>query len=155
MAKQSKRGLLPRFFSFMLFVGVTLTLCAQHPGSLFIYTQNNKFAGRVVVGYEFWHSYTHSINKSLVMEKIAVKNGEFVIEEGWFKDYSTGIDSGTGKGFRQEQGYFVLSMERHVSELRIAVSPIPGHAIRAGERSFPLTLWAKRGETLVFRTKLY
>lgn len=110
---------------------------------LYIYNQNHYLAGCIkLLEPYFFHVYTHSINKSPVMEKIEYHHNGFSIRESWFKDYSTGIDCSMQEGFTVNDSWFILTLNRNTEILAIAVSPVPGHALKIKNKLYPLIRFA-------------
>ena len=145
------RGVSPRFFILVCFSLVLLMLDYKH--YLYIYDQNHCLSGCIeLLEPYFFHVYTHSINKTPVMEKIEYQQNGFTICESWFKDYSTGIDCSMQEGFTIQDSWFILTLNRETKNLMLAVSPIPGHAIKIKEKLYPLVLFAFTNSIITLTT---
>lgn len=142
MVRPQKRGYCPRFFVLLAFSLVLLILDTKQ--SIYIFNEHSCFVGSIGLNENsFFHTYIHSINKTQVIEKILVQHDGFIIVESMFKDYSTGIDSSDALGFRSDGTWYILTLNRPTQLLRIAVSPIPGHAVVIQQRSYPLIYFSK------------
>ncbi len=151
MVQTQKRGVSPRFFVLACFSLVLLMLDTRQ--FIYIYNEQACLVGTIALKENsFLHTYIHSINKTQVIEKILAQQDSFVIMESMFKDYSTGIDSSDGLGFRREGTWFILTLNRETPVLSIAVSPIPGHALIVQKYSYPLTYFSKINTILLITT---
>ncbi|WP_369695316.1 DUF1850 domain-containing protein [Gracilinema caldarium] len=92
---------------------------------------------------EFILTYTHSIHKRPVYEYYRAESGMLHLYELRYDTTSTGMPSDSEGGFRIENGFFVLTMNRWFIMLPIFISPIPGHGVIINERLYPFTTWAQ------------
>jgi len=97
---------------------------------------------------EFILTYVHSIHKRPVYEYYRADKGMLHLYELRYDTTSTGMPSDGEEGFRLENGWFVLAMDRKFSKLPLFVSPIPGHGVIIKGHLYLFTEWVKEETTL-------
>jgi hypothetical protein len=97
-------------------------------------------------------TFIHSINLSPVDEYFYVDSGgTIVMDRMVYNQMSTGMPSGDEDGFAIENGRFVVRPQRHLAELAIRVSPVPGHAFVTNGKRRELTRWGSPGALLIIK----
>ena len=97
---------------------------------------------------EFIVTYVHSIHKRPVFEYYRAEKGQLHLYELRYDTSSTGMPSDSEGGYRLENGFFVLSMNRWFPVLPLFVSPIPGHGVIIRGHLYRFTEWAPEEELL-------
>lgn len=93
-------------------------------------------------------TYVHSIHKRPVYEYYRANKGMLQLYELRYDTTSTGMPSDAEGGFRLEDGFFVLTMDRKFPALPLFVSPIPGHGVIIEGHLYLFTEWVREETAL-------
>ncbi len=91
--------------------------------------------------------FTHSFHLTPVEERYAIertgtRSASMRLYELRYQSSGVGMPADAEGGYRLEDGFFVLSMDRVLREIPILVSIVPGHGIVAGGTYLPFRNWA-------------
>lgn len=135
-----------RFIILLILLLPIHILCAQNNerGALLCISQTGQTLAELPLpeNKEFILTYIHSIHKRPVYEYYRAESGMLHLFELRYDTTSTGMPSDSEEGFRIEDGFFVLAMNRWFKNLAIFVSPIPGHGVIISGHLYPFTTWA-------------
>lgn len=80
--------------------------------------------------------YTHSVEKSRVLDVYAVRDGRLVMTRMEFESYGAGLPARAD--VTVENGTFVFDPDSAVEELYVKPGPIAGHRLHVGDRTYDL-----------------
>jgi len=80
--------------------------------------------------------YTHSVEKTRVLDAYAVRGGELVMTRMEFESYGWGLPARVNVS--QENGSFVFDPDGSYEELYVKPGRIAGHELHVGERTYDL-----------------
>ncbi|MCA1949610.1 MAG: DUF1850 domain-containing protein [Treponema sp.] len=117
----------------------------KNEGTALCISQAGKILAELILpeNGEFILTYTHSIHKRPVYEYYRAESGMLHLYELRYDTTSTGMPSESEGGFRIENSFFVLAMDRWFKMLPIFISPIPGHGVIINEHLYPFITWAQ------------
>lgn len=80
--------------------------------------------------------YTHSVEKTRVLDAYAVRGGELVMTRMEFESYGWGLPARVNVS--QENGSFVFDPDGSYEELYVKPGRIAGHELHVGDRTYDL-----------------
>lgn len=80
--------------------------------------------------------YTHSVEKTRVLDAYAVRGGELVMTRMEFQSYGWGLPARVNVS--QENGSFVFDPDGSFEELYVKPGRIAGHELHVGDRTYDL-----------------
>lgn len=101
----------------------------------------------------FTLSFVHSVQKTPVYEYFRISDDNTLILERT-KYYSLGVGlpyTEENGSFRNDDGAFIVNLNREFDMLPIRVSPIPEHNITIGNKTYPLLDFAEPENLLNFK----
>ncbi|HRY55262.1 MAG TPA: DUF1850 domain-containing protein [Spirochaetia bacterium] len=143
-----------------LFAGAVAALAAAALGSLprepalLIRDGRGRAAAEIrLEDGRFSHVFLHSFHLTPVEERFVIERaGPFRarlrLYELRYRSSGVGMPEDAEGGYRLEEGYFVLSMDRSFDSIPVLVSIVPGHGIVAGDIYSPFRNWAGPEEGL-------
>lgn len=96
---------------------------------------------------QFSHVFLHSFHLTPVEERFRVEReglfgARLRLYELRYRSPGVGMPSDAEGGYRLENGFFVLAMDRVFDTVPILVSILPGHGVVAGDIYLPFRNWA-------------
>ena len=94
--------------------------------------------------------YTHSVTRTPVTELYRIDGSEIVETEMRFEQHGPGLptEADVGGTFTRADGRFVVTMDRHLSEIVMQVHLDQSPRLAAGTRSVDLAQWGNRALVL-------
>jgi hypothetical protein len=107
----------------------------------------------------FDHVFVHSFHLTPVVERFEVEGdgaGGAVLRlyELRYKSAGVGMPEDAELGYRLEDGWFVLKMDRRFASIPLRVSVVEGHGLSIGGRFRPFKEWAAPEEPLVLTGRM-
>ena len=94
--------------------------------------------------------YTHSVTRTPVTEQYRIDGSEIVETEMRFEQHGPGLptEADAGGTFTRADGRFVVTMDRHLSEIVMQVHRDQSPRLVAGTRTLDLAQWGNRALSL-------
>ncbi|MDA5109123.1 MULTISPECIES: DUF1850 domain-containing protein [Brevibacillus] len=149
-----------RLFSFLLLTAVILVaLIPMFPALVVRDTETNRpvWSGRIAENGTFAIRWTHSINRTPVVETYRVRNGQIILSELTFQDYGIGMESqlAPGEHLISRDGLFrIVNMNRAFPALHLFIGQVRAHhtLLFAGQE-IPLADVDKPGAAVTIRVE--
>jgi hypothetical protein len=95
----------------------------------------------------FSHVFLHSFHLTPVEERFRIEatgrwSARFRLYELSYQSSGVGMPADAEGGYRLENGFFVLTMDRTFDSIPVLVSIVPGHGIMTGDAYWPFRNWA-------------
>ena len=103
-----------------LIASIMLSMATYEP-KIFIGTENKAVAvANAEENLPMTIKFTHSVQKTPVIEELEYKNGEFILKRTKYKSQGVGLpfDAGDGKFYR-DNDWFIFDMNRHFKDLEL------------------------------------
>mgnify|MGYP000978323464 CR=1 FL=1 len=100
-------------------------------------------------------SFIHSVQKTPVYEYFYISDDNtLILEKTKYFSLGVGLPFTEEHGsFANEDGTFIVNLNREFDVLPIRISPIPEHNLTIGNKTYPLTNFAEPENLLNFRAK--
>ncbi|AUV83761.1 DUF1850 domain-containing protein [Salinigranum rubrum] len=95
--------------------------------------------------------YTHSVEKTRVLDAYAVRDGELVMTRMEFQSYGWGLPARVN--VTQENGSFVFDPEGSYDELYVKPGRIAGHELHVGEETYDLVALSDAESVRIYITE--
>ncbi len=152
MKRQLVKILFVAFVAALLFLG----LGVEKDTVLMLRDVEHKIKKELIVpGKEFTLIFIHSVHRTPVYETYLIgDDNKFILKEVRYSSLGVGMPfTDEGGVFTNENGQFVLQFTRVFESIPIRVSPIPDHAIKIGDKTYPLLEFAQPDSLIEIRAK--
>lgn len=138
-------------FIIIVIAGLAVFACLPRFPVLILRNERGKTVARLLCeDGKFVHRYVHSVHLSDVDEEYRIEpDGTLRLLATRFDTLGVGIPYDAENGFTLLDGRFELKMDRCYRSLPIRMSPMPGHVILIGGRTYPLADWFVPGDLVV------
>ncbi|HZK09695.1 MAG TPA: DUF1850 domain-containing protein [Clostridia bacterium] len=100
-------------------------------------------------------SYTHSVERTQVIEKYRFENDGFVLSDTWFHSHGAGLPSSTDYDFEtSSEGFHIYNINQYFEEVIYrSGKKIADHHLLMGEKKYPFTEFTRPGSAVLFRVE--
>ena len=143
----------------LFLIAAIILLAVPLTHRLAISTKEGKllFCAPIAAGEEFRIRYTHSVNRSPVIDTIEWTGDEMMVRESWFKTFGAGIPipaDGIGKELvKVDGGYVLTGIDKPQQSFLLMTEEIPDHHLLYRGREIPLNALNGIGRMLKFEVK--
>ena len=142
------------FVALALVLAVVLVAALTHPRAMMLRAVAGGgrvlYERQVVPGDEFEIRYTHSVARTLVVERFRItRDGQILLYETVYQDFGAGLPSELDEGAQVEvgpAGVRITGMERTMSSIPLRVGSIARHQIACGSDVVDLISLVESGE---------
>ena len=132
---------------------IFLTL-ATHQPKIFIGTDSKTvFIADCQENLPITIKFTHSVQKTPVIEELQLKNGEFVLVRTKYKSQGVGLPFDAADGtFHRDGDWFIFDMNRHFKILELRTGKNTNLTVTVADKTFELYKMFPLGTKIIVKT---
>lgn len=151
-----KNNLLAIILIFFIFLGVFFLYFQVVNEKVLILknTDENKESNIIVEDGKFVLGFIHSVHHTPVQELYFIDNkGGLNLVETRYYSLGVGMPTEAENGFVNENGEFVLKINRRYEKIHLKVSAIPDHTIKVNDKVYSLLAFVKPEKTIELKAQ--